>query len=416
MSGKTTSSSSVPESRELLNCHSDPALLLDENFRILAVNHAYRHTFGGRRLQGRFCFEVSHALAEPCGDRGGHCPLVIARDSGRPERTIHVHPTVDGTKYMDVEVLPVADGSGRCRYFVEIIRSIGFASPDPSPVGLVGSAPAFIKMLEMVQRVAAKPFPVLLQGETGTGKELVARAIHDASRQSGGPFVPVECSGLAENLFESELFGHKKGAFTGAYADKQGLVETANGGTLFLDEVGEIPYQQQVKLLRVLETLSFRQVGDTRSQRVDFRLICATNQDLAAMMAAGSFRPDLYYRISAFPIRLPPLRDRRADIPLVARSLLDRIDGSQRTTLSKEALIRLQGYAFPGNIRELQNMLERACLLSGGGFSCPNIFPMSPKRAIRRSLSCWKPRIARRPGRKPSYPSRRSNAVICNMP
>jgi transcriptional regulator with PAS, ATPase and Fis domain len=207
---------------------------------------------------------------------------------------------------------------------------------------------------------------VLLLGETGTGKEMVARAIHAASARAGAPFITVDCSGFAETLFESELFGHERGAFTGALARKTGLVEAAAGGTLFLDEVGDITLGLQVKLLRLLETGAFRRVGGIEPLHADFRLIAATHRDLGGMVREERFRSDLYFRIAAFPVTLPPLRARRSDIALLAESLLDRISQGRHRTLSSEALANLQGYDFPGNIRELRNILERASLLADG--------------------------------------------------
>ncbi len=230
-------------------------------------------------------------------------------------------------------------------------------------------------MLELVQRVAAEETPVLLLGESGTGKELIARAIHEGSNRAKEPFVPVECSGLTESLFESELFGHRKGAFTGAHYDKPGLVESAHQGTLFLDEIGEMSPQLQVKLLRLLETQTSRRVGEIESKYVDFRLICATNRDLNEMVQQRTFRNDLFFRISAFPIALPPLSDRTEDIGLLATSLLQRSSDKRSLKLSDEALKCLQSYSFPGNIRELQNLLERARILSTGDVLLPEHFP-----------------------------------------
>jgi len=207
---------------------------------------------------------------------------------------------------------------------------------------------------------------VLLLGESGTGKELIAQAVHEASLRRSGPFVPVDCTGLTETLFESELFGPEKGAFTGAHVRKFGLVEAARGGTLFLDEIGEIPLAQQVKLLRLLESGTYRRVGGIEPQKADFRLVCATHRDLKGMVEAGTFRRDLYYRINAFPLYLPALRERGEDLPLLAASLLKRIGGDRPLALGKAALACLQGYRFPGNIRELRNILERAALLCDG--------------------------------------------------
>jgi DNA-binding NtrC family response regulator len=207
---------------------------------------------------------------------------------------------------------------------------------------------------------------VLLLGETGTGKELVARSIHESSRRADAPFVAVDCSGLSDALVESELFGHEKGAFTGAGARKLGLVEAASGGTLFLDEVGDIPLAQQVKLLRLLETGTYRRVGGVQPLRADFRLVAATHRDLKAMVRDGTFRSDLYYRISPYPVHIPPLRERRDDIPLLVESLLSRVRPDRPLGLDEEAIARLLAYDFPGNIRELRNILERASLLAEG--------------------------------------------------
>ncbi len=208
---------------------------------------------------------------------------------------------------------------------------------------------------------------MLLLGESGTGKELVARAVHEASDRAASPLVVVDCASLPETLFESELFGHERGAFTGASASKRGLVEAADGGTLFLDEVGDIPLTLQVKLLRLLESGTYRRVGSTDLRRADVRVVSATHRDLRAMIARGRFREDLYYRLSTFPIRLPSLRERVEDIPLLAETLLSRVSGrSRRLALSADALRRLMNYPFPGNVRELRNVLERAALLCDG--------------------------------------------------
>lgn len=210
--------------------------------------------------------------------------------------------------------------------------------------------------------------PVLLLGESGTGKELFARAVHENSDRATGPFVVVDCSGLPETLFESELFGHEKGAFTGATTRKPGLVETAQGGTLFLDEIGDVPLAMQVKLLRLIESGTYRRVGSVETLHANFRLIAATHKPLEKMMENGEFRQDLYYRISAFPIQLPPLRNRVEDIGLLANSFLQRAStGKRRLTIEAEALTQLQRHSWPGNIRELRNVLERASLFADDG-------------------------------------------------
>ncbi len=210
------------------------------------------------------------------------------------------------------------------------------AQSAPSASGLIGRTAAFQEMLELVARVGSSQAAVLLLGESGTGKELVARAIHEASTRASGPLVVVDCARLPETLFESELFGHEKGAFTGAQAAKSGLVEAASGGTLFLDEVGDIPLPMQVKLLRLLESGTYRRVGCTEPRRADVRLVSATHRDLQTMVTDGRFREDLYYRLSTFPIDLPPLRERQGDIPLLVTSLLSRVAPTRRLSLAAE--------------------------------------------------------------------------------
>jgi transcriptional regulator with PAS, ATPase and Fis domain len=217
--------------------------------------------------------------------------------------------------------------------------------------------------------------PVLLLGESGTGKELAAQALHDLSPRRGKPFVPVDCSGMTESLFESELFGYEKGAFTGAVQRKIGLVEAAAGGTLFLDELGDIPLSLQVKLLRLLETGTFRRVGGVETLKADFRLVAATHRGVKEMVDTGSFRRDLYYRISAFPIHLPALRERREDLPLLVENLLQRLAPERHFHLAPAAFDRLVAYGFPGNIRELRNILERAVLLADGDVIGPEHLP-----------------------------------------
>jgi formate hydrogenlyase transcriptional activator len=234
---------------------------------------------------------------------------------------------------------------------------------------IVGTSPALERVLAMVAQVATSESSVLLLGETGTGKELLARAIHDRSPRRGRPFVKLNCAALPHALIESELFGHEKGAFTGAVATKPGRFELADGGTIFLDEIGELPPDVQVKLLRVLQEGEVDRLGSTRTRRVDVRVIAATNRDLQRAMAAGQFREDLYYRLSVFPIRVPPLRERRADIPLLAWSIINRRQGPlgrQVTRVPRRVMDALVAYRWPGNVRELENVIERALILTPG--------------------------------------------------
>jgi formate hydrogenlyase transcriptional activator len=234
---------------------------------------------------------------------------------------------------------------------------------------IIGNSPRLKSTLESVRIVAPVDSTVLIQGETGTGKELIARAIHNLSPRKGQAFVKVNCAAIPLGLLESELFGYERGAFTGAIAQKVGRFELAHKGTLFLDEVGDIPLELQPKLLRVLQEQEFERLGSTRTQRVDVRVLAATNASLTQMVAEKKFRSDLYYRLNVFPIDVPPLRDRREDIPLLVRYFANKYArrmGKQIESIPKEAMDALSHYTWPGNIRELQNLMERAVLLSTG--------------------------------------------------
>lgn len=234
---------------------------------------------------------------------------------------------------------------------------------------IIGESAAMQAVFRLVARSAPTNSTVMLRGESGTGKELIARAIHYNSLRKDQPFVPVDCTSLSESLLESELFGHVKGSFTGAVANKKGLFETADGGTLFLDEIGNITLSTQAKLLRFIEEREFKAVGDTRTQKVDIRLITATNKDLEGMVADGEFRDDLYYRINIFPIEIPPLRERRDDIPALANHFLKQVSqeiNQRPSEFSPGALNLLLNHDWPGNVRELENAVERAVILASG--------------------------------------------------
>ncbi len=238
---------------------------------------------------------------------------------------------------------------------------------------LLGESVAMARLREMIARVARSQAPVLISGESGTGKELVARLIHESGSRAEGPFIPVNCGAIPSELMESELFGHRKGSFTGATADKPGLVQAAEGGTLFLDEVAELPLPMQVKLLRLIQEKAVRPVGEQRETPIDVRILSATHRDLGERVSEGRFREDLFYRLNVIELAVPALRQRRADIPMLAESILGRLSermGHRLPGLSAAALDKLMDYAFPGNVRELENILERAttlCQSSGIG-------------------------------------------------
>src|SRR6266404_2813379 len=249
---------------------------------------------------------------------------------------------------------------------------------------IIGNSPALESVLELVEQVAPTGSTVLIQGETGTGKELIARAIHNLSVRCGRPFVKLNCAAIPFDLLESELFGHERGAFTGAIAQKIGRFELADKGTLFLDEVGDIPPALQPKLLRVLQEQEFERLGSNRTHQVDVRLVAATNRNLADMVKRNEFRSDLYYRLNVFPIPLPPLRGRREDIPALVEHFVEiyaRRMGKQIEHIPAETMSALASYQWPGNVRELQNLIERAVILSNDGV-LPNPLPPAGTRGI----------------------------------
>ncbi|WP_027994285.1 sigma-54 interaction domain-containing protein [Simplicispira psychrophila] len=357
----------LPELMSFLEGMSEPHILLDRQYRILAANAAYRHQFSPQHnVVGRTCYEVSHHFDKPCDQAGESCPLALARASGQRERVLHLHHTPHGEEYIQIELAPLRDAQGEQAFFVEKMAPLHASRTPAQGHHLIGRAPAFQHMLGLVARVAPARATVLLLGESGTGKELVARAVHEASPRAQRPLVAVDCSSLPENLFESALFGHERGAFTGATSTQPGLVEAASGGTLFIDEVGDIALTMQVKLLRLLESGTYRRVGSTEVRHADLRVVSATHRNLAQMVSDGRFREDLYYRLSTFPIRLPALRERREDIALLAPTLLQRVTAARPLALSSDALALLQTQDYPGNVRELRNLLERASLLCDG--------------------------------------------------
>jgi two-component system response regulator PilR (NtrC family) len=264
------------------------------------------------------------------------------------------------------------DLAGLRKLVASAIKLSGTQDSDTSVFGprLLGASAAMQHMREMIGRVARSQAPVHIFGESGTGKELVAKLIHESGPRRDGPFVPVNCGAIPTELMESELFGHKRGSFTGAVSDKRGLIQSAEGGTLFLDEIADLPLHMQVKLLRVIQEKAVRPLGEQIEAGVDVRILSATHKNLSAMVAEGKFREDLFYRVNVIELRVPSLRERREDVPQLAEAILRRLGRRMKTTppmLGRDALAALETYAFPGNVRELENILERAITLSGSG-------------------------------------------------
>ncbi len=367
----------------ILDSLSEGIIAHDKQRRILYFNRSAEEITGYRRAEvlGRDCHEV---FGTPfCGTRCSFC-------EDRPETVdrlsypVHFFNRKGEARRVEMEVSGVRDRNGRFVGVIAAFRDMtdlvclkietgaldGFA-------GIVGRDPKMLLIYGQIRDLAANDFPVHITGETGTGKELVANAIHHESRRGGKPFVPINCAALPEGILESELFGHVKGAFTGAVRDKKGRFELADGGTVFLDEVAELPRHVQAKLLRVLQEGSFERVGGEGPVAADVRIISATNKDLRQEVRKGNFREDLYYRINVVPVYLPPLRNRKEDIPLLVDHLMKQAaeEGHESPGVSGEALALLKRYPWPGNVRELQSALRYALVHCQGRTIRPEHLP-----------------------------------------
>ena len=358
--------SGKPSCEQIISILPGPFVIIDREYKIIAANQAYQDHYdpGADSLLGRHCYEVSHHSSVPCSQHGEQCPLEEVFASGNPCQVMHVHyDKHNHEEYVQLQAAPIFDEAGEVMYMGEYVQVL--PQPNDNDDLLVGRSPAFLRMTSLLQRVAPTQSTVLLLGESGVGKEKVAEYVHFYSKRRNGPFVIVDGGMLGETFIESELFGYEKGAFTGATRRKTGLFETANGGTLFIDEICELPLSLQTKLLRALESGTIRRIGGTEYIKVDVRIIAATNRDMQRMVAEGQFRQDLYYRLSAFPIQIPPLRQRREDIVALAEHFLAaQPEGERHIPLSSEVIEKLMAHDFPGNIRELRNTLERAVILA----------------------------------------------------
>src|SRR5574340_1267158 len=352
--------------QDLIDANDQPFVVIDSEYRIVAANQRYSAIYGVTTdaVVGQYCYAVSHHATRPCHENGEQCPHRALFERGEAVEVVHTHFHADDQPERTRIRGHALRGANGARYLGEQLYPLeADAGTDCDAMQMVGQSPAFLNCVDHLARVAESEASILLYGESGVGKELAARFIHARSNRAGAAFIVINCAAVPETLFESELFGHERGAFSGSNGQKKGLFELADGGTLFLDEVGEIPLAMQAKLLRVLETGEFRRVGGTRTLTADVRVISATNRRLLDEVDAKRFRLDLYYRLAGIDVTLPPLRERAADLPELANFLLKRLTGGQSPCrLAPDAVSALQAYDFPGNVRELRNLLQHAVL------------------------------------------------------
>lgn len=400
----------------VLNTMTDGLMIVDPQGIILAVNRAMETLTGyaAAELVGQPCSILDCDACKGMRPQGPspQCNLFRLGQVSRIRCTLRRKDGIPLIFLKNAAVLKDADGQvlggvetltdlteilSRDEVICRLRREL---AQEDSFYGLVGRSPVMLQLFQLLKSAAASDAPVLLTGESGTGKELAAAALHRLSPRARGPFIQVNSAALTESLLESELFGHVKGAFTGADRTRVGRFEAAHGGSIFLDEIGDLPPATQAKLLRVLQEKTIERVGDHRPIPVDVRIITATNQDLARLMALGRFREDLYYRIGVIPIHLPPLREHREDIPLLAETFIQRAalkSGKDITGLSKAALDKLLAYEWPGNVRELMNVIDYAFVLCPEGLIEPEHLPAHLGSRSGAISPPWCPPVIRSP-------------------
>jgi PAS domain S-box-containing protein len=357
-------------------------VVIDKDYRIIAANNAYCHAYGisSKNIIGRKCHQVSHHSEIPCHLNGEDCPHKKVFETKQPHQVLHIHYDANKEEeHVRIKGSPIYGTDGEL-FLGEAVFPI--AKSDDlgcDKQRMLGKSPSFLACVEEMSGAASSDVPILLNGESGVGKELAAKFIHNKSSRCAQPYISIDCASISEGIFESELFGHERGAFTGCIGRRQGLIETAEGGTLFLDEIGEIPLALQGRLLRALDTGNYRRLGGREDLHADVRIICATHKNLRKMVEHGAFRADLYYRIAGISITIPPLRERRSDIEPLVKAMLKKIKvhNGSAGRITKEAMIVLQDYDYPGNIRELHNILQKATTVSTGGLITPDLLQLN---------------------------------------
>ena len=361
-----------PHLQSMIDSHSNPFVLVDENFMIVAANKTYCESYGvdNDEVVGHKCHKISHHFETPCFMNNEDCPLTTTLETKERHEVLHIHyDQHNQPEHVRIIGHPITGPDGTRYCGEEVIRLEKAADLDCDEQKLIGRSKAFRTCIEGLATAADSDANVLLVGESGTGKSMAAHHIHNHSKRKGRAFVTIDCSAINESLFESELFGHERGAFAGCVGRRRGLLDEADGGSLFLDEVSDLPLLLQGRLLNAIETGHYRRVGGREMLKSNVRIIASSHHDLTTMIQANTFRSDFYYRLSSIVHKIPPLRERKEDISALADALLVRLSdpAAYRCHIDEDARTMLLQYDYPGNIRELRNTLQRAVSLTTDG-------------------------------------------------
>jgi len=368
--------------QSVIDASENGFVVIDKDYKIVAANQAYCNAYGinSEDIVGCKCHQVSHHSDVPCHLNGEDCPHKKVFETREPHQVLHIHYDVNNEEeHVRIKGSPIYGTDGQL-FLGEAVFPIAKSEElGCDKQRMLGNSPSFLACIEEMSGASLSDVPILLNGESGVGKELAAKFIHNKSDRRALPFISIDCTSISEGIFESELFGHERGAFTGCVGRRHGLIETAEGGTLFLDEIGEVPLALQGRLLRALETGNYRRLGGREDLHVDIRIICATHNNLRKMVEHGTFRADLYYRIAGISITIPPLRERRSDITPLVKAMLEKTKTHSGIAgrASDEALQILQNHDYPGNIRELKNILQKAVTMSTGGLITPDLLQLN---------------------------------------
>ena len=368
--------------QSIIDASDNGFVVIDKDYNIVAANNAYckAYDIDSDAIVGHKCHQVSHHSDVPCHLNGEDCPHKQVFATKEPHQVLHIHFDHNNEEeHVRIKGSPVYGTDGEL-FLGEAVFPI--AKSDDMGCDkqrMLGTSPSFLACIEEMSGAAMSDVPILLNGESGVGKELAAKFIHKKSDRRAQPFIAIDCASISEGIFESELFGHERGAFTGCVGRRHGLIEASENGTLFMDEIGEIPLALQGRLLRALETGFYRRLGGREDLHVDVRIVCATHNNLRKMVEKGTFRADLYYRIAGISVTIPPLRERRADIRPIVKALLDKTKAQNGSAgrISDEAMAVLEAYDYPGNIRELHNVIQKAVATSTGGLVTPELLKLN---------------------------------------